>query len=234
MGSAVISVIMPVYNEVGTIASIVEKVRKAPVDVPLELIIVDDASTDGTQEVLEKLGAENNQGIRIVFHGVNRGKGAAVRSGFAQAHGQIIVIQDADLEYDPRDYPRLVEPIFDDVADVVFGNRFGSGPHRVLYFWHYVGNRVLTLLTNVVTGLNLSDMEVGYKVFRADVLRRIHLKSDRFGFEPEVVIKVAKLGCRIYEVPIRYYGRTYQAGKKIGWRDGLAAFFHILRHRFFD
>jgi glycosyltransferase involved in cell wall biosynthesis len=225
---------MPVYNEIGTITRIVEKVRKAPVDVPMELIIVDDASTDGTQEVLEKLRAESSEQIRILFHEVNRGKGAAVRSGFARANGQIIVIQDVDLEYDSRDYPRLLEPIFDDVADLVFGNRFGGGPHRVLYFWHYVGNRVLTLLTNIATGLNPSDMEAGYKVFRADVLRRKHLKSDRFGFEPEVVIKVAKLGCRIYEVPIRYYGRTYQEGKKIGWRDGLAAVFHIVRHRFFD
>jgi len=171
--------------------------------------------------------------VRVVSHSVNRGKGAAIRTGIEHARGQIILIQDADLEYDPRDYPLLLEPILDNQADVVFGNRFHGGPHRVLYFWHYAANRFLTLLTNVLTGLNLSDMEVGYKVFRGDVLRRIALKSDRFGFEPEITVKVAKLGCRIYEVPIRYHGRTYAEGKKITWRDGLAALGHILRYRLF-
>jgi glycosyltransferase involved in cell wall biosynthesis len=172
--------------------------------------------------------------IRLVFHDVNRGKGAAIRTGVAQATGDIVLVQDADLEYDPRDYPLLLEPILEGHADVVFGNRFHGGPHRVLYFWHYAANRGLTLLTNLLTGLNVTDMEVGYKVFRRDVLRRLTLTSDRFGFEPEVTVKVAKLGCRVYEVPIRYYGRTYQEGKKITWRDGVAALFHLVRYRFFD
>jgi glycosyltransferase involved in cell wall biosynthesis len=168
----------------------------------------------------------------VFTHETNQGKGAAIRTGLAQARGDIVLIQDADLEYDPRDYPLLLEPILENQADVVFGNRFHGGPHRVLYFWHYAANRLLTLLTNLLTGLNLSDMEVGYKVFRAEVLRRINLTSDRFGFEPEITIKVAKLGCRVYEVPIRYYGRTYAEGKKITWRDGLAAVGHIIRYRF--
>ena len=170
----------------------------------------------------------------MILHDVNQGKGAAIRTGLAHATGDIVLIQDADLEYDPRDYPLLLEPILEDQADVVYGNRFHGGPHRVLYFWHYAANRALTLLTNVLTGLNVTDMEVGYKVFRRDVLRRLTLKANRFGFEPEVTVKVARLGCRIYEVPIRYYGRTYQEGKKITWRDGVAALFHILRYRFFD
>jgi len=198
-----------------------------------ELVIVDDASKDGTGDVLKVIAAQHGNEIRIFSHEVNQGKGAAIRTGIHHARGDIILIQDADLEYDPRDYPLLLEPILEDQADVVFGNRFHGGPHRVLYFWHYVANRFLTLLTNVLTGLNLSDMEVGYKVFRADVLRRLTLTADRFGFEPEVVIKVARLGCRIYEVPIRYYGRTYAEGKKITWRDGLAALGHIIRYRFF-
>jgi glycosyltransferase involved in cell wall biosynthesis len=229
-----LSVIMPVYNEARTIAQTVERVRRAPVDLMRELVVVDDASTDGTGAALEKIIAERGDDIRVLTHPVNRGKGAAIRTGIAEARGQIVLVQDADLEYDPRDYPLLLEPILEDQADVVFGNRFHGGPHRVLYFWHYTANRFLTLVTNVLTGLNLSDMEVGYKVFRADVLRRITLKSDRFGFEPEITIKVARLGCRVYEVPIRYYGRTYAEGKKITWRDGLAAIVHILRHRFFD
>jgi glycosyltransferase involved in cell wall biosynthesis len=226
-----LSVVVPVYNEVRTIVDVIERVVKAPVGLAKEIIVVDDASTDGTRQLLESmLTAE----VRVIFHDVNRGKGAAIRTGIAHASGDIVLIQDADQEYDPRDYPLLLEPILEDQADVVFGNRFHGGPHRVLYFWHYAGNRILTLLTNVLTGLNVTDMEVGYKVFRHDVLRRLTLKSDRFGFEPEVTVKVAKLGCRVYEVPIRYYGRTYKEGKKITWRDGVAALFHIVHYRFFD
>src|SRR5262245_47853005 len=231
MVSVTLSVVMPVYNEARTIAAVIERVLKAPVDMPKQVIVVDDASTDGTRRLPEN---RTSGEIQVVLHPMNRGKGAAIRTGIAEARGEIVLIQDADLEYDPRDYPLLLEPILEDQADVVFGNRFHGGPHRVLYFWHYAANRMLTFVTNVLTGLNLSDMEVGYKVFRAEVLRRISLKSDRFGFEPEITIKVARLGVRIYEVPIRYYGRTYAEGKKITWRDGVAAIGHIIRHRFFD
>jgi glycosyltransferase involved in cell wall biosynthesis len=233
MPNPMLSVIIPAYNEGRTIGETVERVRQAPVEMARELIVVDDASTDDTAAVLRKLAAEHSGQVRVISHPINRGKGAAIRTGVEHARGDIILIQDADLEYDPRDYPVLLEPLLDNQADVVFGNRFHGGPHRVLYFWHYAANRFLTLLTNVLTGLNLSDMEVGYKVFRSDVLRRIELKSDRFGFEPEITVKVAKLGCRIYEVPIRYHGRTYAEGKKITWRDGLAALGHILRYRLF-
>ena len=226
-----LSVVIPVYNEARTIIAVLERVLQAPVDLAKEIIVVDDASTDGTRQLLENMSPGE---IRLVFHDVNRGKGAAIRTGVAQATGDIILVQDADLEYDPRDYPLLLEPILEGHADVVFGNRFHGGPHRVLYFWHYAANRGLTLLTNLLTGLNVTDMEVGYKVFRRDVLRRLTLTSDRFGFEPEVTVKVARLGCRVYEVPIRYYGRTYEEGKKITWRDGVAALFHLLRYRFFD
>lgn len=226
-----LSVVVPVYNEAPTIVAVIERVRNAPVDLAKEIIVVDDASTDGTRQLLQNMSSGE---IRLLFHDVNRGKGAAIRTGVAHATGDIVLIQDADLEYDPRDYPLLLEPILEGHADVVFGNRFHGGPHRVLYFWHYAANRFLTLLTNLLTGLNVTDMEVGYKVFRRDVLRRLTLTSDRFGFEPEVTVKVAKLGCRVYEVPIRYYGRTYQEGKKITWRDGVAALFHLLRYRFFD
>ncbi len=229
-----LSVIIPAYNEAQTIAEIIRRVRHAPIDLSKEVIVVEDASTDGTLQVLEKLVKEDGKDIRLVTHGLNRGKGAAIRTGVAHAKGEIVLIQDADLEYDPRDYPGLLEPILEGHADVVFGNRFHGGPHRVFYFWHYVGNSFLTLLTNVLTGLILSDMEVGYKVFRADVLSRITLKSDRFGFEPEIAVRVGRLGCRVYEVPIRYYGRTYEEGKKITWRDGLAALFHLFRYRFFE
>jgi len=229
-----LSVIVPVHNEEATITEIITRVRNAPVDIPKELIVVDDGSSDGTLQKLEKLvAADGAEDIRIVVHPINRGKGAAIRSGVAHATGDIVLIQDADLEYDPRDYPPLLEPILEGEADVVFGNRFHAGPHRVLYFWHSVGNRLLTLITNILTGMNLSDMEVGYKVFRVDVLNRIELKSNRFGFEPEVTVKIAKLGCRVYEVPIRYHGRTYEEGKKITWRDGAAAIFHLLRYRLF-
>jgi len=226
-----LSVVMPVYNEARTIVAVIERVLNAPVDLAKEIIVVDDASTDGSRQLLQNMSSGE---IRLLFHDVNRGKGAAIRTGVAHATGDIVLVQDADLEYDPRDYPLLLEPILEGHADVVFGNRFHGGPHRVLYFWHYAANRFLTLLTNLLTGLNVTDMEVGYKVFRRDVLRRLTLTSDRFGFEPEVTVKVAKLGCRVYEVPIRYYGRTYQEGKKITWRDGVAALLHLLRYRFFD
>jgi glycosyltransferase involved in cell wall biosynthesis len=228
-----LSVVIPVYDEASTIARLIERVRAAPLELPIEIVVVDDASSDGTHEILARLGTPEAGDLRLIRHPVNRGKGAAVRTGLAAARGDIVLIQDADLEYDPRDYPLLLEPILEGQADVVFGNRFHGGPHRVLYFWHYVANRALTLLTNVVTGLNLSDMEAGYKVFRAEVLRSLELRSDRFGFEPEITIKVARLGCRVYEVPVRYYGRTYAEGKKITWRDGLAAVCHILRFHLF-
>jgi glycosyltransferase involved in cell wall biosynthesis len=199
-----------------------------------EIILVDDGSTDGTREILERLTRDHREQVRFLYHRQNRGKGAAIRTAIEHVTGDIVIIQDADLEYDPQDYPRLLEPILDGHADVVFGNRFHGGPHRVLYFWHYLGNRVLTNLCNMVTNLNLSDMEVGYKVFRAEVLQRLRLKSNRFGIEPELTVKVAKLGCRIYEVPIAYHGRTYAEGKKIGWKDGIAALYYIIRFRLFD
>ena len=197
-----------------------------------ELIIVDDASSDGTKDVLKSMIGQPN--LRIIFHEKNCGKGAAIRTGVAHVTGEIVLIQDADLEYDPQDYPRLLRPILEGKADVVYGNRFHGETHRVLYFWHAVGNRMLTLACNMLTNLNLSDMEVGYKAFRADIFHRIRIRSDRFGFEPEVTGKVAKLGCRIYEVPISYYGRTYAEGKKITWRDGFEALWCIVRYRFFD
>lgn len=234
MEQPVLSVIIPVFNEAATIGEIVARVCRAPIDLKREIIVVDDCSTDQTAREIQKLEATHRGELEAVRHPENRGKGAAIRTGLSRARGDIILIQDADLEYDPRDYPFLLEPILSGHADVVFGTRFHGGPHRVLYFWHYVFNRALTLLTDLVTGLNLSDMETGYKVFRASVLRRLTLRSDRFGFEPEVTVKVAKLGCRVYEVPIRYYGRTYSEGKKITWRDGAAALLQILRYRLFD
>jgi len=229
-----LSVVIPVFNEARTIAELVQRVLKAPIGLRKELVIVDDASVDGTRHILDGLRALMPQDVKVIAHERNQGKGAAVRTGLAHATGDLVLIQDADLEYDPRDYVSLLEPILEDQADVVFGNRFHGGPHRVMYFWHFAANRALTLLTNVLTGLNINDMEVGYKVFRREVLNRMTLRANRFGFEPEVTVKVARLGCRVYEVPIRYYGRTYAEGKKIGWRDGVAALVHIVRFRFFD
>jgi glycosyltransferase involved in cell wall biosynthesis len=209
---------------------LLRRVEAVPLSLDKEIIVVDDFSTDGTREVLGGLGRPD---IRVLFHAKNMGKGSALRTGFSEATGDIVLIQDADLEYDPAEYPGLLAPILDGRADVVYGSRFLGGPHRVLFFWHSVGNRFLTSLSNVVTNLNLTDMETCYKVFRGDVLRKLSLKSRRFGFEPEVTIKVAKLKCRIYEVPISYAGRNYSEGKKIGWKDGVAALWHIMRYRFF-
>jgi len=227
-----LSIVIPVYNERQTVELLLKRVEAVPYD--KEIILVDDASTDGTREILERLAHDHGDQVRLFLHTRNRGKGAAIRTAIEHVTGDIAIIQDADLEYDPQDYPALLEPILEGHADVVFGNRFHGGPHRVLYFWHYVGNRFLTNLCNMMTNLNLSDMEVGYKVFRTDVLQRLRLKSDRFGIEPELTVKVAKLGCRIYEVPIAYHGRTYAEGKKITWRDGIAALYCILRFRVFD
>ncbi|MCC6155056.1 MAG: glycosyltransferase family 2 protein [Candidatus Hydrogenedentes bacterium] len=225
-----LSIVIPAYNEAGTIAQAIERVEAAPYE--KQIIVVDDASTDATRETLHSLNGKTN--LEIVTHDHNRGKGAALRTGFSRVTGDIVIIQDADLEYDPRDYPKLLEPIFDGRADVVYGSRFLGGPHRVLFFWHSIGNRFLTLLSNALTNINLTDMETCYKAFRADILKDITFKSDRFGFEPEFTAKVAKRGYRIYEVPISYSGRSYTEGKKITWRDGLAALFTIVRFRFFD
>jgi len=233
-----LSIILPVYNEKATIATTMERVLRSASPMQLELVIVDDFSQDGTREVLPELvhGMQETFGIpiQLVTHDRNQGKGAALRTGFKHASGDVMLIQDADLEYDPRDYPRLLEPILEGYADVVFGNRFHGGSHRVLYFWHYLSNQALTFFCNMLTNLNLTDMEVGYKVFRREILEVIQFRSNRFGFEPEFTIKVARLGCRIYEVPIRYHGRTYEEGKKITWRDGVAAVWHILKFRFFE
>jgi len=224
-----LSVVIPVYNEIETINEILKRVQSVPHD--KEIIVVDDRSTDGTTELLSQI-SDNN--LTILFHPVNRGKGAALRTGFERVTGDIVIIQDADLEYDPEEYDRLIEPILDGRADVVYGSRFTGGPQRVLFFWHYVGNKFLTLLSNMLTNVNLSDMETCYKVFRAHLLEKITIKSNRFGFEPEITAKFAKLKCRIYEVPISYSGRNYEEGKKITWTDGFAAFVHIIRFRFFD
>ena len=224
-----ISVVIPVFNERDTIAEILSRVRCALDGKDSELVVVDDGSTDGTREALRSIA-----GIRLIEHEQNQGKGAALRTGFAAANGDVVIVQDADLEYDPRDYPKLLEPIEDGRADVVFGSRFLGGPHRVLFFWHYLANKLLTWLSNVFTNLNLSDMETGYKVFRRPVLERIHIRSDRFNFEPEITAKVAKTRCRVYEVPISYSGRTYDEGKKIGWRDGFSALWTIIKFRFVD
>ena len=226
-----ISVIIPVYNEKSTITEIIARVRA--VDLAKEIIIVDDGSTDGTSEQLVEIGSKF-ENVNVLSHKKNRGKGAALRTGFASASGEIIIVQDADLEYDPRDYEMLLIPILDGRADVVYGSRFLGGPHRVLFFWHYVGNKFLTLFCDALSNLNITDMETGYKVFKKEVLDDIKLKSNRFGFEPEFTMKIAKKGFRVYEVPISYSGRTYEEGKKIGWRDGLAAIFAILWFRFFD
>jgi glycosyltransferase involved in cell wall biosynthesis len=228
-----LSIVIPAYNEVATARELLRRVAEAPLPegVEREVLVVDDGSKDGTRELLRELSAASEpMPFRLVEHQVNQGKGAAIRSGFAAATGDLLLIQDADLEYDPREYPRLLGPILEGEADVVYGSRFAGGPHRVLFFWHYLGNRFLTTLSNMLTDLNLSDMETCYKVFRAEVLKGVELRSNRFGIEPELTAKVARRGARIWEVPISYRGRTYAEGKKIGWRDGFAAIWAILRY----
>ncbi len=232
-----LSVVIPVYNEQGTLAEILGRVATAPLPdgvSELELVTVDDCSTDETWGVLEGwLPPVRDDGrpveMQRVRHPQNRGKGAALRTAFAAATGEVLLVQDADLEYDPTDYPTLLQPIVDGLAEVVYGSRFLGGPHRVLFFWHYLGNNFLTLMSNSFTDLNLTDMETCYKVFTREVIDRITLRSDRFGFEPEFTAKVSRLGVRIYEVPISYHGRTYAEGKKIGWKDGVSAIWSILR-----
>jgi glycosyltransferase involved in cell wall biosynthesis len=232
-----LSVVIPVYNEAATIERILAAVRAVPID--KEIIAVDDFSTDRSREVLQQL-AENDGRLRVLFHERNQGKGAALRTGFTAARGRFVIVQDADLEYDPAEYAKLLEPLLSDKADVVFGSRFAGGEqHRVLYFWHLVGNRVLTLLSNMFTNLSLTDMETCYKVFRREIIQDIRLEENRFGFEPEVTAKLAAyrkdgIPLRIYEVGISYYGRTYQEGKKIGWKDGVRALWCILKYNLRD
>ncbi|MHB8623813.1 MAG: glycosyltransferase family 2 protein [Sulfuricaulis sp.] len=227
-----ISVVIPCFNEVSTIEQLIVAVRGAPGG-NLEVIVVDDGSTDGTTDLLR--GPLRNKVDNVIIHEHNQGKGAALRSGIAAATGEIVIIQDADLEYDPQEYPRLVQPILDGKADVVYGSRFlGHDPHRVLFFWHYLGNRFLTLLSNMFTNLNISDMETCYKVFRREIIQRIKIEENRFGFEPEVTAKVSSISnIRIYEVGISYYGRTYAEGKKISWRDGIRAIYCIIKYGVF-
>jgi len=228
-----LSVVIPVYNEIDTIEELLGRVWEAPLPegVDREVVVVDDGSTDGTRLLVRQLIERIDWRIRLFEQETNQGKGAAIRRGFAEAEGDIFLIQDADLEYDPKEYPGLLAPILAGQADVVYGSRFAGGsPHRVLFFWHSVGNRALTMLSNMLTDLNLTDMETCYKVFRREVLDGIELESNRFGIEPEITAKVAKRGARIYEVPISYHGRTYAEGKKINWKDGLAAVWYILRY----
>ncbi len=250
--SVKLSVLIPVYNERLYIGELLKRVQSVDIEgVDIEIIVVDDCSTDGTRNLLEDIvrcqanqenkssiathtnDISNFERVRIFFQPENQGKGAALRRVFQETKGDVVIIQDADLEYDPNEYRNLLEPIQRGLADVVYGSRFLGGPHRVLYFWHYIGNKFLTLISNMFTNLNLTDMETCYKVFRRDVLTGIEISQDRFGFEPEITAKVARKKARIYEVPISYYGRTYEEGKKIGWKDGIKAIYCIIRYNFF-
>lgn len=225
-----ISVVIPAYNESPSIRETIEKVRAASSEA--QIIIVDDNSTDGTSDILEEIDKEAK--ITLIRHKTNMGKGACIRTALEHVKGDVIIIQDADLEYDPKDYPKLLEPILDGRADVVYGTRFLGGPHRVIYFWNYIGNKFLTFLSNMLNDLNLTDMETGFKVFRREAMEGIEIRENRFGFEPEITAKLAKKRLRLYEVPVSYNGRTYAEGKKIRWWNGLAAIWHIIKYRFMD
>jgi len=223
-----LSVVMPIYNEQATLRQVVERVLAVPLDI--ELICVDDGSRDGSRDLLTEMQKQHSQ-VRVFLQPHNMGKGAALRRGIQEATGDFVIVQDADLEYDPGDYPALLQPLLQGKADVVYGSRFlGAAPHRVLYFWHSVGNRFLTLVSNCLTNINLTDMETCYKVFRREVIQSIPIEEDRFGFEPEITVKVAKRRLRIYEVGISYWGRTYEEGKKIGWKDGVRALWCLLKY----
>jgi len=228
-----LSIVIPVFNEVDTLESVIKEVRAVDISLEKEIVLVDDCSTDGTADLLKRLEKQEPD-LSVAYHEVNMGKGAALRTGFAKATGDLVIIQDADLEYDPHEYPLLLDPILNGRADVVYGSRFlGAGAHRVVYYWHYLGNRFLTTCSNMMTDLNLTDMEVCYKIFRRDVIQGLDLKENRFGFEVEITAKLAKQKeLRIYEVPISYYGRTYDEGKKITWKDGVRALWCILKYRF--
>jgi len=227
-----LSIVIPVFNERATLPALLENVARVPLD--KEILIVDDGSTDGTREYLKDMAQNPGEGVRVLFHDRNKGKGAALRTGFREVAGDIVIIQDADLEYDPQDYPALLKPILDGRADVVYGSRFLGGPHRVLFFWHYLGNKTLTLISNMLTNLNLSDMETCYKVFRSEVLKNLTFTSDGFAIEAEMTVKIARAGYRVYETPISYSGRDYSEGKKITWRDAFPTLWALVKHRFFS
>jgi glycosyltransferase involved in cell wall biosynthesis len=227
-----LSIVIPVFNERSTLPAVLEQVGRVPFE--KEVLIVDDGSTDGTREYLEKMGQTPGEEIRVLFHDRNRGKGAALRTGFREVRGDVVIIQDADLEYNPDDYPALLNPIVDGRADVVYGSRFLGGPHRVLFFWHYVGNKLLTLISNMLTNLNLSDMETCYKVFRSDVVKALQFSSDGFAIEAEMTVKIARAGYRVYETPISYSGRDYSEGKKVTWKDAFPTLWALVKYRFCD